>query len=363
MATRPTQPHTSGRRRSYETPLNEVNHLEVATLSQDVVKIADGSAAESSPGAGHIGLVRREGIGAVRADYFAGSVGVITGAGAGIGRALALQLSARGGRLALWDCDAEAVSQTAAQCRHGGAKVRVDVVDVTDRAAVLQQAAVVGEEFGRVNLVFCVAGVIHTGSVLGSDLDDVHHVVDVNLWGVVHTVKAFLPLVIASGGGHVVTVSSAFGLMAAPRYSAYVASKFAVRGFTEALRQEMELDGHPVRVSCAYPGGVRTQIIRTGRVAAGEDAAAIADRFDRHVARTGPQAAASMILRGTQRGQPQILVGVDARGVASFVRVAGASYQRILPRILRRAGATRSDRHVSGMSDGGGRGPWPNGGY
>jgi NADP-dependent 3-hydroxy acid dehydrogenase YdfG len=275
------------------------------------------------------------------ADYYANSVGVVTGAGAGIGRALALQLAGRGGRLALWDRDNDAVAATAATCREAGARVRVDVVDVTDSAAVLERALAVHAEFGRVNLVFCVAGVIHTGSVLDTDLADFQHVVDVNLWGVVHTVKAFLPLVISSGGGHIVTVSSAFGLMAAPRYSAYVTSKFAVRGFTETLRQEMVIDGHPVKVSCAYPGGVRTQIVRNGRFAAGEDAAAVADRFDRQLARTTPEEAATTILRGTQRGQGQILVGADARGVSCFVRATGAGYQRILPQIFRRSGAAR----------------------
>jgi short-subunit dehydrogenase len=123
--------------------------------------------------------------------------------------------------------------------------------------------------------------------------------------------------------------------MAVPRYSAYVTSKFAVRGFTETLRQEMAVDGLAVKVSCAYPGGVRTQIVRNGRFAAGEDADAVADRFDRHVARTTPEAAASTILRGVRRGQAQILVGADAHGVAYFIRATGAAYQRILPRIFR----------------------------
>lgn len=282
-------------------------------------------------------------------DYFTNSVSVVTGAGAGIGRALARQLADQGGHLALWDRDGDAVSQTAGLCRQAGARVRVDVIDVTDRAAVLERATAVHEEFGRVNLVFCAAGTIHTGSILDSDLTDVRHVVDVNLWGVVHTVKAFLPLVISTGGGHVVTVSSMFGLMAVPRYSAYVTSKFAVRGFTETLRQEMAVDGHGVKVSCAFPGGVSTQLVRNGRFAAGEDAAAVADGFEQHVARTTPEAAASTILRGTRRGQAQILVGPDARGVACFVRVTGAGYQRILPRLFRRAGTagpTHSDKQA-----------------
>jgi short-subunit dehydrogenase len=230
---------------------------------------------------------------------------------------------------------------------------------------VLEHAADVREEFGRVDLAFCVAGVIHTGTLADSDLADFEHVMNVNLWGTVNTVKALLPMIAASGEGHIVTVSSAFGLMAAPRYSAYATSKFAVRGFTEALRQEMAVGGQSVRVSCAFPGGVRTQIIRTGRFAAGEDAAATADRFDRRIARTTPERAASTILRGVQRGRAQILVGADAHLVWLLLRVVGASYQRILPWILRGRDAPDQNRQDERQADRQMRSrwrSWPNGG-
>jgi short-subunit dehydrogenase len=142
-------------------------------------------------------------------------------------------------------------------------------------------------------VVFCAAGVIHTGGLLASDFEDIEHVLNVNLWGVINTAKAFLPGRVAAGRGHIVTFSSGLGLIAAPRYSGYSASKFAVRGFTESLRQELALDGHRVSVTCVYPGGVRTPIMRNGRFAAGEDPDAVIRRFDTKVAgwtRTGRRA-------------------------------------------------------------------------
>jgi NAD(P)-dependent dehydrogenase (short-subunit alcohol dehydrogenase family) len=191
-------------------------------------------------------------------------------------------------------------------------------------------AAVFGG-FGRVDLVFCVAGIIHTGSVLTSEFADFEHVINVNLWGGVNTVKAFLPYVIASGGGHVVNVSSAFGLIAAPHYSAYNTSKFAVRGFSESLRQEMAFDGHPVSVTWVYPGGVRTPIMRNGRFAGDEDAGAVTARFDTKVARMGPDKAASIILRGVARRRAQVLVGADAHLASLLARTAGSGYQGLMP--------------------------------
>jgi short-subunit dehydrogenase len=278
---------------------------------------------------------------------FTGCTSVITGAGSGIGRALALELAAEGARLVLWDRDRDAVEGTARRCREAGAVVRVDVVDVRDARSVLERAADVRQEVERVGAVFCVAGIIHTGGVLESQVTDVRDVVDVNLMGVVHAVMAFLPLLISSGGGHVVTVSSAFGLVAAPRYAAYSASKFAVRGFTEALRQEMVLDRLPVRVSCAYPGGVRTQIVRRGLFARPQDADAVSARFDASVARMEPEEAARVILRGVRHGRARILVGGDARLVSVVARVAGGAYQRVVPSLLRMTQVTRASRDAN----------------
>jgi short-subunit dehydrogenase len=158
----------------------------------------------------------------------------------------------------------------------------------------------------------------------------------VNLFGLMHTAKAFLPALISSGRGHLVTFSSGFGLMAAPHFTAYSASKFAVRGFSEALRQEMAQDGHPVTVTCVVPGRIRTAVMRNGSYAIGENAAAIAARFDK-AARMDADQAAAIIMRGVAQRRPQVLVGADARAVSVLVRLLGSGYQDWLPTVARLA--------------------------
>jgi short-subunit dehydrogenase len=167
----------------------------------------------------------------------------------------------------------------------------------------------------------------------------------VNWLGVVHTVKAFLPDVVRSSSGRVVTFSSAFGLMATPKYSAYNASKFAVRGFSESLRQELAESGSDVSVTCVYPGGVRTPIVRNGLFALNENRDSIVKVFEKRVARTEPEQAAETILRGVERRRARVLVGTDARVVSAFVRVVGAYYQDLMPvigRLLNRRRRRRS---------------------
>jgi NADP-dependent 3-hydroxy acid dehydrogenase YdfG len=267
--------------------------------------------------------------------YYSGRVAVVTGAGSGIGRALAVALAGQGAQLALADRDRDAVMGTARLCPEG-TRVRADAVDVTDRQAVLDHAGAVVAEFGGADLVFAVAGVIHTGSLLASEPGDMYRVIEVNLLGMMHTAKAFLPALISSGRGHLVTFSSGFGLMAAPHYSAYSASKFAVRGFSEALRQETAREGKQVAVTCVYPGRIRTPIMRSGSYAAGENAAAVAAAFDR-AARMGPDRAATVILRGVARRRARLLVGADARAVSALVRLTGGGYQDLLPALARRS--------------------------
>jgi short-subunit dehydrogenase len=263
-------------------------------------------------------------------------VAVITGAGSGIGRALAVRLAREGSLLALLDRDGPAVEATARQCQDAGARSWAHTVDVTDRQALDTCAAAAVAEFGRIDILCCAAGVIHTGTVLASAWDDTARVVRVNLLGTMGTVTAFLPPLLASGGGHVVLCSSGFGLLGTARYTAYCASKFGVRGFSEALRMEMALGGHPVQVTCAYPGVVRTPIMRSGTFAAGEDAAAVADRFDA-MARTDPGQAAEVILRRARQGKARAVVGADARAAAIAVRVLGTGYLRAAPLAARLA--------------------------
>ena len=269
-------------------------------------------------------------------SYYTGRVAVITGAGSGIGRALAVRLAGEGALLALLDRDAPAVEATARQCQDSGARAWARTVDVTDREALDACAAAAVAEFGRIDLVCCAAGVMHTGTVLASAWDDTARVVRVNLLGTMGTVAAFLPGLLASGGGHVVLCSSGFGLLGTARYIAYCASKFAVRGFSEALRMEMALGGHPVQVTCAYPGVVRTPIMRSGTFADGEDAAAVADGFDR-LARTNPDQAAEVILRRARKGRARAVAGSDAHAAALAVRVLGTGYLRLAPLAARLA--------------------------
>ncbi|MGD9526305.1 SDR family NAD(P)-dependent oxidoreductase [Pseudonocardia sp.] len=265
---------------------------------------------------------------------FAGRVAVVTGAGSGIGRALAQDLARRGARLALSDVDEDGLAETVASL--GTADVRSDSLDVTDRAAVLAYAAEVAGRFGRVNQVYNNAGIAFAGNVLTSTFEEIEKVVDVDFWGVVHGTKAFLPHLIASGDGHVVNISSLFGLLAVPSQSAYNAAKFAVRGFTESLRQEMLLAKHPVRVTCVHPGGVRTGIARNAARGEGFTDGAAMERFEKTMLRMRPEDAAATILAGVRRDRARILVGNDARVLDVLVRLLGSAYQRPLARVAGR---------------------------
>ena len=258
-----------------------------------------------------------------------GKVAVVTGAGSGIGRALAYDLARRGAKLAVSDVDATGLAATVKQLRVIGAPVHSAALDVTDRAAVLAYADEVAAHFGGVNLVFNNAGIAFTGDISAMSFEQIERVMDVDFWGVVHGTKAFLPHVIASGDGHIVNISSLFGLLAIPGQSAYNAAKFAVRGFTEALRQEMLIAGHDVHVTCVHPGGIKTAIARNGGAVEGQDAAKLAEYFDAKLAKTTPEAAAKSILRAVQGNRPRVLVGLDAKLLDLVVRVGGSAYQRL----------------------------------
>ncbi len=153
---------------------------------------------------------------------------------------------------------------------------------------------------------------------------------DVDFWGVVNGTKAFLPHLIASGDGHVVNVSSLFGLLSMPGQSAYNSAKFAVRGFTESLRQEMLIAKHPVKVTCVHPGGIKTAIARNATAGPGEDLDTFAKFFDQKLARTTPEAAAETIVNGVRKGKPRVLIGADAKFLDAWVRLVGPSYQRVV---------------------------------
>ncbi|MFX0578906.1 SDR family NAD(P)-dependent oxidoreductase [Nocardia nepalensis] len=259
---------------------------------------------------------------------------VISGAGSGIGRALALEMARRGARLALTDINGGEVQETAHRCAALGVQAESWKVDVADRAAMYQHAEDVVERFGGVDVAVNNAGVaIHARTAETSDRDFAW-IMDINFWGMVHGSKAFLPHLILSGDGQLANVSSVFGLIAVAKDGAYNASKFAIRGFTEALRQEVRLDRLPVSVSCIHPGGIKTNIVNNARFGAGEDGARVAGLFDRFAV-TSPEGAARSIVRGLERDRARILVGPDARLIAALPQVFGAQYGRLIEAGLR----------------------------
>ena len=258
-------------------------------------------------------------------------IAVITGAASGIGRALAIELARRGADLALSDVDGPGLELVADTCRAVGVRVHHEVVDVSDRDAVVAHATAVTEHLGVPTLVIANAGIAASGTVLDQSPEDVRRVIEVDLFGVIHTCQAFLPLLRDGGGGRLVTVSSVFGLVAAPKQSAYNAAKFGVRGYTESLRQELGLAGIPVTVSCVHPGAVRTAIARSALYAPDEDGETLMRFLDR-MAWTSPTRAARIILRRTAGDRARILIGTDARLMELTARIGGAAYTDLVSR-------------------------------
>ncbi|RFD26776.1 acetoin dehydrogenase [Mycobacterium uberis] len=267
---------------------------------------------------------------------FTGKVAVITGAGSGIGQALAIELARSDAKLAISDVDTEGLAQTEEQLKAIGASVKTDRLDVTERDAFLAYADAVNEHFGKVNQIYNNAGIAFTGDIEVSQFKDIERVIDVDYWGVVNGTKAFLPYLIASGDGHIINVSSVFGLFSVPGQAAYNSAKFAVRGFTEALREEMALAGHPVKVTIVYPGGIKTAIARNATAAEGVDVSKMASRFDTRVAHTSPQRAARIILKAVHKKKAQVLVGPDAKILNIVARLGGSKYQRLFAQMASR---------------------------
>ncbi len=268
---------------------------------------------------------------------YQGRTAVVTGAASGIGRALAVELAGRGAKLALSDVDGAGLDETVRLCGPVGDNVRAFQFDVSDRQAFLAHAEEVAGAFGSVNLVVNNAGVAVVASVEETGFEELDWLLGINLMGVINGSKAFLPHLIRSGDGHLVNISSVFGLVAPAYQSAYCTAKFGVRGFTESLRQEMLIAGHPVSVHCVHPGGVKTNIARRARYPGGREpfGSDPAERFER-MARTTPQVAARKILAGVDRDTPRILVGTDAYIIAAVPRLLGIRYVGLFARAGRR---------------------------
>jgi NAD(P)-dependent dehydrogenase (short-subunit alcohol dehydrogenase family) len=268
-------------------------------------------------------------------SFLNAGVAVVTGAGSGIGRALAQRLAEAGSALAIADVDEAGLTQTTELIGSKKALVTTHVVDVAEEAGVSAFAEEVSKKHGRVTLLINNAGVALEGTFEEISLDDFRWLININFWGVVYGVRYFLPMLKREERAHIVNISSVFGLIAPPGQPAYSASKFAVRGFTECLRHE--LAGTPVQVSCVHPGGIKTAIARRARVGAGVKRTGLkekAARFEK-LFRTSPEEAAARILRGVERSEPRILIGSDARKIDILQRLRPASYWKALARLSR----------------------------
>ena len=272
---------------------------------------------------------------------FSGRVAAITGAGSGIGRALALGLARRGCDLALSDVDEGGLAGTVEAARRRGIKVTGARVDVADREAVHLWADEVAGEHGRVNLIFNNAGVALGSTIEGGPYEDFEWLFRINFWGVVHGTKAFLPHLKASGEGHVVNVSSVFALISVPGQGAYNASKAAVRGFTDALRMELEVSGAPVSATSVHPGGIKTNIARSAR----SDESLRSLRVDpkesgknfEKLFITEPEKAAGIILGAVQKDKRRVLVGPDAYVIDGLARLLPGAYQSVVKGLVLRS--------------------------
>ncbi len=273
-------------------------------------------------------------------EQLRGRVAAITGAGSGIGRALAVELARAGTHLALSDVDEVGLAETVTKAEGFGVKVTAARVDVADREAVERWADEVVADHGQVNLVFNNAGVALGATVEGARYEDLHWLMDINFWGVVHGTKAFLPHLKDSGAGHVVNISSVFGLLGIPSQSAYNAAKFAVRGFTDALRMELEIDPCGVGATTVHPGGIKTNIAKNARmddsVTAMADDPEEARRDFERLFMTTPEKAARQIVKAVQRNRRRALIGPDAKAIDLVSRLPAAVVQKVIVR-----GATR----------------------
>ena len=261
-----------------------------------------------------------------------GHVAAITGAASGIGRAVSIELARKGCHLALCDVDGVGLARTADLCGTA-VDVTTAVVDVSGRDDMYEWAERVVADHGKVNLIVNNAGVNLSHDVETQSLADVEWVMNIDFWGVVHGTQAFLPHLKASGDGHVVNISSVFGLVSIPSQSAYNAAKFAVRGYTDALRMELELEGAPVSATTIHPGGIKTNIVRNSRA---KDLELTIKRFD-HVAMTTPEKAARQIVKAVERNRRRALIGPDAKVFDAASRLPAAISHRIVMATSRRA--------------------------
>jgi short-subunit dehydrogenase len=273
---------------------------------------------------------------------FKNKVAAITGAASGMGRTLAIELARRGCNLALSDVNEAELVKTAEMAGQHGVRVTITRLDVANREAVYAWADQVVRDHGKVNLIFNNAGVALTTTLEHVKISDFEWIMGINFWGVVYGTQAFLPHLKASGEGHVINTSSLFGLMAVPTQGTYNSSKFAVRGYTEALRMELEMEGACVSATCVHPGGIATNIAMAGKVdpimekLTGQSIEAHKRRANKLINVTTAESAALQILAAVEKNERRVLVGNDAKFLDKLVRVLGSSYQTVVLNKLRK---------------------------
>jgi short-subunit dehydrogenase len=262
---------------------------------------------------------------------FSGKVAAITGAGSGIGQATAIALAKKGCHLAISDISQESLEKTIKMLAHYPVKVSSHVVDVSDREAVYKYADDTVTEHGKVNIIMNNAGVGLGETVENMSYENFEWLMNINFWGVVYGTKAFLPHLKRADEGHIINISSVFGIIGVPTQSAYNAAKFAVRGFTESLREELDIEGGRVSATSVHPGGVKTNIARNSRMGDMGDMG-IRDKEDmfEKIAMTTPETAAKTILKAVRKNRRRVLVGGDAIMLDTTQRLMPTGYQRLL---------------------------------
>jgi len=261
-----------------------------------------------------------------------GGVAVVTGAASGIGAAVSARLAACGCDLALADRDAEGLASVAAGARAAGAIVSEHVLDVANAEAIAALPDAVLAEHRKVSVLVNNAGVALAGSFAEISLEDFAWLMDINFWAPVRLTRAFMGVLAREPAAHIVNVSSLFGLVAPPGQTAYAASKFGLRGFSEALRHE--LAGSPISLTVVHPGGVRTNIANSARIPQSLDPVAARARLAKFNAflRTPPAMAAEAIVTAIRRRQPRLLIGADARMADRLQRIFPQTYWRLIGR-------------------------------
>ncbi|WP_163121764.1 SDR family NAD(P)-dependent oxidoreductase [Acinetobacter portensis] len=267
-------------------------------------------------------------------NNFQNKVAAITGAGSGIGQQLAVLLAKEGCHLSLSDVNEQGLIETVEKLKETDVRVTIKKLDVSDRFAVQEWAEETVKDHGSVNMIFNNAGVALASTVEGASYEELEWIVNINFWGVVYGTKAFLPLIKQTGDGHIVNISSLFGLTAQPTQSAYNATKFAVRGFTESLRQELDMENCGVSALCVHPGGIRTNIANAARTneslkSLGINPEKSAKSFNKFL-RCPPEEAARQILEAVKKDKRRLLIGNDAKALDLLQRLLPAGYQKVI---------------------------------